>query len=426
MNIKTMPDMKKLLILMTVLCAWSAQAQNKNYITRVFDFMPAPGQFVNNSPEYHVGEPRDSVMARVLQRLGPEIKVIPIYDDDDNQIGERTVEKPVTGRLISLGAFGGYVIFGFDHPLVNVPGEFDLQIFGNGFGSDSLAVAGGSSEPGIVVAGVDMDGDGVPSAGDKWYELAGSEHSNAKTQKNFSITYYRPDENKTPVPNPNNSAITDMEYVRWTCNSTDSLTEGYVARNQFHSQSYWPQWTDADSLTFSGTKLRCNAVDASGVGRYYVQYFFDWGYVDNRTDYDYGIGANSTSSEPYSEAVRKGYNLGFNLDWAIDADGNSVNLTKVDFIKVYSALLQDCGWLGETSTEVCGAIDLHPDAPIPADPVVRGDVTGDNTVDVSDVNEIINIMLGKASKVPAADITGDGTVDVSDVNQVINIMLGKQ
>ena len=152
---------------MTVLCAWSAQAQNKNYITRVFDFMPAPGQFVNNSPEYHVGEPRDSVMARVLQRLGPEIKVIPIYDDDDNQIGERTVEKPVTGRLISLGAFGGYVIFGFDHPLVNVPGEFDLQIFGNGFGSDSLAVAGGSSEPGIVVAGVDMDGDGE-------YEIAAS------------------------------------------------------------------------------------------------------------------------------------------------------------------------------------------------------------------------------------------------------------
>ena len=59
----------------------------------------------------------------------------------------------------------------------------------------------------------------------------------------------------------------------------------------------------------------------------------------------------------------------------------------------------------------------------------EGDVNGDNTVDVSDVNIIINIMLGKANVhfYPGnADINGDGRVDVSDVNKVINIMLGKQ
>lgn len=56
---------------------------------------------------------------------------------------------------------------------------------------------------------------------------------------------------------------------------------------------------------------------------------------------------------------------------------------------------------------------------------VIGDVTGDGTVDVSDVNAVINIMLGKAEQVPTADVTGDGSVDVSDVNAIINIMLGK-
>ena len=58
-----------------------------------------------------------------------------------------------------------------------------------------------------------------------------------------------------------------------------------------------------------------------------------------------------------------------------------------------------------------------------------GDINGDNSVDVSDVNIIINIMLGKASAndYPGnADVTGDGNVDVSDVNAVINIMLGKR
>ena len=57
-----------------------------------------------------------------------------------------------------------------------------------------------------------------------------------------------------------------------------------------------------------------------------------------------------------------------------------------------------------------------------------GDVNGDGTVDVSDVNIVINIMLGKAnaSDYPGnADCNGDGKVDVSDVNIIINIMLGK-
>ena len=61
---------------------------------------------------------------------------------------------------------------------------------------------------------------------------------------------------------------------------------------------------------------------------------------------------------------------------------------------------------------------------------LRGDVNGDGTVDVSDVNIIINIMLGSDSADNydgRAYLTeGDTTVDVSDVNTIINIMLGKE
>lgn len=57
---------------------------------------------------------------------------------------------------------------------------------------------------------------------------------------------------------------------------------------------------------------------------------------------------------------------------------------------------------------------------------VLGDVTGDGNVDVSDVNMIINVMLGKVSATDSADVDHSGTVDVVDVNMVINIMLGKQ
>lgn len=67
-------------------------------------------------------------------------------------------------------------------------------------------------------------------------------------------------------------------------------------------------------------------------------------------------------------------------------------------------------------------------------PAKNWDVNGDGTVDVADVNLIINVMLGKGSLTPdpspegegRCDVTGDGTVDVADVNAVINIMLGKK
>lgn len=64
---------------------------------------------------------------------------------------------------------------------------------------------------------------------------------------------------------------------------------------------------------------------------------------------------------------------------------------------------------------------------------INDDVNGDGQVDIGDVNQVINMMLGKGGFSPDAtqegtcscDVTGDGRVDISDVNQVINTMLGK-
>ena len=57
-----------------------------------------------------------------------------------------------------------------------------------------------------------------------------------------------------------------------------------------------------------------------------------------------------------------------------------------------------------------------------------GDINGDGKVDVSDVNIIVNIILGKESesKYPGnANVDGQGGIDVGDVNMVVNILLGK-
>ena len=59
---------------------------------------------------------------------------------------------------------------------------------------------------------------------------------------------------------------------------------------------------------------------------------------------------------------------------------------------------------------------------------VLGDVTGDGSVNVTDVNAAINIILGKTHATDyagTADCNADGITDVSDVNIIINIILGK-
>jgi hypothetical protein len=113
-------------------------------------------------------------------------------------------------------------------------------------------------------------------------------------------------------------------------------------RNTFHNQPYYPQWISDSELTFNGTKLANNYIDESGNGSYYVQYAYPWGYADNA---------------PNTDEMSN-----MNIEWAVDADGNPVHLPAIDFVKIYTAVNQYCGWLGETSTEVMGVTDLHPDA----------------------------------------------------------------
>lgn len=311
--------MKKLNLLLAGLAAFgfTAVAQNSPYISKVYDFCPAPGQFVNDVPTWEEGQTKEDVIKEVELNICKE-------------------QKP---GMISLGGFGGYVIFGFDHPIVNVKDEYDFKVYGNAFVSN-MESGGGSCEPGIVSVSQDTNGNGLPD--DEWYELAGSEYGKETTKKNYKITYYRPDPNKTAVPDPSNASLVDTQYIKWTTNYEDEAS-GYVIKNSFHGQPYWPQWlNDKETLEFEGTKLENNGVNnGTNENPYWVLYFLDWGYVDNKPN----------DKDP-----------GFKIEWAVDKDGKPVHLSSIDFIKVHNAMNQSCGWLGETSTEICGGEDLHPDA----------------------------------------------------------------
>ncbi|MDR6488842.1 hypothetical protein J2799_003377 [Chryseobacterium vietnamense] len=281
------------------------------YIAKVLEFRPAVGQFMNEIPEYLPG----NTAANMLQKA------------NESLVGGNST-------MISLGGYGGYVVFGFDHTIPNLNGR-DFKVLGNAFfGNDAADQRSGSCEPGIIMVAYDRNKNGKPD-NDEWYEIAGSEYFKNATVRDYSITYHKPDENKTPVPGTE-FWQTDVEYIKWSDNLGN---QGFKTKNTFHAQSYYPLWFTESSYGFSGTRLANNFYDQNGDGSYWVGKSYDFGYADNAPNND--------------EASN------IDISWAVDRSGKYVKLPGVDFMKIYTGVNQEAGWLGEVSTEVAGAYDLH-------------------------------------------------------------------
>ena len=269
--------------------------------TEVFEYTPAPGQFINETKTGGFDGTQttvESAIAYATQRMKDKL-------------------------FVSLGGFGGYIVVGFDHSIDNT-GSYDFGIEGNSFS--------GSSEPGIVWVMQDKNGNGKPD--EIWYELAGSETGKAETIQNYAVTYYRPTEPQQPV--------------KWTDNQGNSGEIDYL--KAYHRQDYYyPLWIEEDSYTLTGTCLKARNYDASGKGSYWVNVEYDWGYADNFSPID-----RLTEDDNYNAGVNANY---FKISNAIDENGNPIKLDYIDFIKVQVGVNTKSGWLGEVSTEVFGFFD---------------------------------------------------------------------
>lgn len=295
-------------------------AQSSQWISRVFDYTPAPGQFINTS----------SGNEQAVQGI----------------IGKR--------GMVSLGGYGGSIVFGFDHSVVDGQGT-DFVIHGNAFK--------GSSEPGAVAVAFDANGNGLPD--DEFYELRGSGYDGSA--KKLGIKYLKP------------SQTDSAESVEWV---TTSLERGQIEKVVFHGQCYYPLFMGAQAgestaasivpnhgtgtaarpaattLTKSTIPAELNFTgnlvvnpSAPGPDGIWINPSLEWGYADNYTpDYDQPLG-----DDPLTARSNK-----FDIHNAVDSAAEPVNLSGIDFIKVYTCVNEQSGPLGEISCDVCGAISLTP------------------------------------------------------------------
>lgn len=280
--------------------------QQGAYIAEVLEYMPAPGQFINKAPW---GLPSSA----------------------------ETIIGNINGSL-SLGAFGGYVVFRFEDAVYNHPDNpygVDFIIFGNPMPH--------WSEPGIVYVMQDENGNGKPDG--TWYQLAGSDYFFSDTRHDYAVTYV----------NPGSDTAAD---VPWHDNYGQS---GYINTVGTHAQPYYPlnhlfPNVDPVEYTLTGSRIE-GAVDLShpAIIQSHRRAF---GYADNQVR---GTAPFFVPDNPYTAEVNFAGGDGFDISWAVDEHGNYVDLDKIHFIKVQTAILANAAWMGEVSTEITGAVTVVPD-----------------------------------------------------------------
>ena len=329
-----------------------------------------------------------------------------LYTDNTNIKSDSNTTKFLDGYVstgVSLGMAGGYIQFDMGaRPIMNDannPYGIDFIVYGNAF-------VGNPEAAGVMVS----------NDGETWYTLAGSRHYMNGTQWNQKISYVRIEGDAQKALNPTFGS--DGVYYSNNYNSPSEQTQSAInaaitaaawqkvpasGNATALNLSYWPEWatrvvnnatqgeyygnvwkigTDskipavastannagvnwdkadttstvpngAEVITYSGLTLVPDDTQVLGSNPTQAQMtdVYQWGYADVRVN---GT-AYGTANNPYASAASVGNGGdGFDLSWAVDANGVPHPMTSARYIRVYSAVLFNAGIFGETSAEVCG------------------------------------------------------------------------
>lgn len=226
-------------------------------------------------------------------------------------------ESMLSGTFKSLGNFGGYATFYFENGITNDPTNqygVDFYVYGNANPGQSFA------EPGQVWVSED---------GNTWYALAGSEHYDSAIW-DYTVTYTKDGTGTTWSDNYGHTQADHGKSFSWP------LASNYTLNSQVNS----------DTITLSGILIP--AVDGMIGGN-------TTGSFAHATTFGYADVLVNGESNPYlanDDLTLK--SSGFDLAWAVDAEGTPVNVDGMSFhyVKVVTASNIMAGVFFEKSTEV--------------------------------------------------------------------------
>ena len=319
-----------------------------------------------------------------------------LYTDNTNVSSSSNDVKFKTGYVstgVSLGMAGGYVQFDMGNNRIqnNANNKYgiDFIVYGNAFKGNPEA------------AGVQVSNDGVT-----WYTLAGSRHYMSDTKWNQNISYIKIATANTTIggksfakagiyvstdfaaPSSDNASDVDAAVALATWTGIPQLTGSTYPKTYTTdtpaAAAWWPEYASnenygnvwnignavngvswlrngtAEVITYTGVTtveddmVVLNEGATAAPTQAEMTDVYQWGYADVRVNgSQYGTVVNNPyAAAPSTDAGAGGD--GFDLSWAVKADGTPIALSSVRYVRVYSAVLFSAGVFGETSAEVCG------------------------------------------------------------------------
>lgn len=259
-----------------------------------------------------------------------------------------------SNSLKSLGNFGGYITYYFEEGLTDNPANqygVDFYIYGNAFKDTSTGTGLGSMEPGQVWVSED---------GSAWYALAGSEHYDADTLWDYTVTYSKNGTGTSWSDNYGNSDKTVGRSFSWP------LAENYPL-NALAKQ---------DSFALTGILIP-SVKGITGND--------EFGTFSSGARFGYVDALVNGTANPYAENDSyQNASSGFDLAWAVDDAGNPVDVSEKSFhyVKVVTASNIVAGSANEKSTEVANIFRADAQAAevgTTADPTTIAFTEGNNT-----------------------------------------------
>ena len=323
-----------------------------------------------------------------------------LYTDNTNVKSDSNDVKFKTGYVstgVSLGMAGGYVQFdmGDNKRIENNPNNkygIDFIVYGNAFKGNPEA------------AGVQVSNDG-----ETWYTLAGSRHYMTGTEWNQNVSYIKIAAANTTIGAKSFTSAGIYVSKNFVVPETDNATDvndaisaaTWTGVPQLTGNTYpkpydtttpaavgwWPEYADtenygnvwnidngvkgvswlrsgsAEVITYKGVTIVeddmvvLNEGATAAPSQAEMTDVYQWGYADVRPN---GSQYGTVVDNPYAAApsTQTGGD-GFDLSWAVDANGKPVAISSARYVRVYSAVLFSAGVFGETSAEVCGLYKVN-------------------------------------------------------------------
>lgn len=301
-----------------------SEAQYVRNAYTVLEYAPAPAKGHNWS----------IIGYSELWKYGHEFPLA--YNDFLAKATEMRKEKE--GDALVIGSWGGYATFKFDHTVANAPGKADMEL---------SATYSRLDLPAVYVA-YDRNRNGIPD-NDEWYEIK-NEDFGLEDLPDYQITF------------THDSTVTDTKriytYFSWKDNQPDTAQQqGQIIGNKSFSSAM----TAAGGFSTKGLFPGFSMYD---IPNKKVALMDGWKDVIIRKGKR--ITKNLTGAPPFIQSMK------IDIDMAVNAKGESVQLPGIDFVKVRKVIypiqqdfinaggqMKDFNMEEERMLHVGSIIDLH-------------------------------------------------------------------